>query len=282
MQGFNKSAPQTAVFIVNTKVASVGTPGGLKAAYDYRSFGEQVTLTETADKVTENFTGKEKDDETQLDYFGARYLDPMLGTWTSVDPKRQFASPYLYAGNGMNSVNIIDSDGNVVHVQKDGNNLHYTMYVKFTGDVSEKNVNTFIDSVEFFYTRKVGKYNITMNVVNDPDLAENTIEFVNKIGRSYAYTYPNRQEPNVVNNNCATVFMLNGGNGARSSIHESGHLMGMKDRYVEHDDGSWEVLNHFKGNIMGDKGDGLFPAQIDETLNKKSNIYENFDPWNDR
>ena len=98
MPGFNKSAPQTAVFIVNTKVASVGTPGGLKAAYDYRSFGEQVTLAETADKVTENFTGKEKDDETQLDYFGARYLDPMLGVWTSVDPKRQFASPYLYAG----------------------------------------------------------------------------------------------------------------------------------------------------------------------------------------
>ena len=138
MQGFNKSAPQTAVFIVNTKVASVGTPGGLKAAYDYRSFGEQVTLTETADKVTENFTGKsmqgecsenalvyfhcraagdcalrnERDDETQLNYFGARYLDPMLGMWTSVDPKRQFASPYLYAGNGYNPVNVVDPNGN--------------------------------------------------------------------------------------------------------------------------------------------------------------------------
>ena len=54
MQGFNKSAPQTAVFIVNTKVASGGTPGGLKVAYDYRAFGEQVTLKKSADKVTEN------------------------------------------------------------------------------------------------------------------------------------------------------------------------------------------------------------------------------------
>ena len=85
--------------------------GGVKAAYDYRSFGEQVTLAETADKVTENFTGKEKDDETQLDYFGARYLDPMLGMWTSVDPARQFASPYLYAGNGVNPVNGVDGSG---------------------------------------------------------------------------------------------------------------------------------------------------------------------------
>ena len=89
-----------------------GTSGGLKAAYDYRSFGEQIELTSpSTGKVTENFTGKEKDDETELNYFGARYLDPMLGMWTSVDPARQFASPYLYAGNGVNPVNGVDPDG---------------------------------------------------------------------------------------------------------------------------------------------------------------------------
>ena len=86
----------------------------MKAAYDYRSFGEQVTLAESADKVTENFTGKEKDDETELNYFGARYLDPMLGVWTSVDPMRQFSSPYLYAGNGYNPVNAIDPDRDIL------------------------------------------------------------------------------------------------------------------------------------------------------------------------
>ena len=57
-------------------------------------------------------SGSGRDDETELDYFGARYLDPMLGMWTSVDPMRQFASPYLYAGNGMNPVNVVDPDGN--------------------------------------------------------------------------------------------------------------------------------------------------------------------------
>ena len=95
---------------------TTGTASGpeLKHAYDYRSFGEQIDLTKRNDKVTENFTGKEKDDETELNYFGARYLDPMLGMWTSVDPKRQFASPYLYAGNGMNPVNVVDPDGNRV------------------------------------------------------------------------------------------------------------------------------------------------------------------------
>ena len=92
-----------------------GTSGGLKAAYDYRSFGEQIELTTPpTGKVTENFTGKELDDETQLDYFGARYLDPMLGMWISVDPARQFASPYLYVGNGVNPVNAKDEKGNYI------------------------------------------------------------------------------------------------------------------------------------------------------------------------
>ena len=85
-----------------------------KAAYDYRAFGEMLELTPPATgKVTENFTGKEHDDEIALNYFGARYLDPMLGMWISVDPKRQFSSPYLYAGNGYNPVNAIDPDGNI-------------------------------------------------------------------------------------------------------------------------------------------------------------------------
>jgi RHS repeat-associated protein len=69
-------------------------------------------LSPPTGKVTENFTGKEHDDEIALDYFGARYLDPMLGMWISVDPMRQFSSPYLYAGNGYNPVNVVDPDGN--------------------------------------------------------------------------------------------------------------------------------------------------------------------------
>ncbi len=83
--------------------------GEAKAAYDYRAFGEQVNLMpHDLDKVTE----KEHDEEIKLNYFGARYLDPMLGMWISVDPARQFSSPYLYAGNGMNPLSHYDANGN--------------------------------------------------------------------------------------------------------------------------------------------------------------------------
>ena len=84
--------------------------GSLKAAYDYRAFGEQVDLTVPADKVTETFTGKELDDETDLGYFGARYLDQMLGSWVSADAKRQHYSPYTYGSN--NPIVRVDPDGN--------------------------------------------------------------------------------------------------------------------------------------------------------------------------
>lgn len=109
---------------------TTGTASGpeLKHAYDYRSFGEQIDLTKRNDKVTENFTGKEKDDETELNYFGARYLDPMLGMWISVDAKRQFASPYLYVGNGYNPINGVDGDGNVWETA-------YTYYTNIMGTV---------------------------------------------------------------------------------------------------------------------------------------------------
>ena len=100
-------------------------------------FGEQVDLEQKGDKVTENFTGKcpqgeccentlvyfhcraaghstlrqERDDETELNYFGARYLDPMLGLWISVDAYREFWNSYAY-GPG-SPVNGYDGDGNV-------------------------------------------------------------------------------------------------------------------------------------------------------------------------
>ena len=84
---------------------------GLEHAYEYRSYGEMAELTSSADKVTENFTGKERDDETGLSYHEARYLDPMLGVWISVDPKRFFNSPYLYMGNGYNPIKFADLNG---------------------------------------------------------------------------------------------------------------------------------------------------------------------------
>ncbi|HOU99351.1 MAG TPA: RHS repeat-associated core domain-containing protein [Bacteroidales bacterium] len=58
------------------------------------------------------FTGKERDEETGYDYFGARYYDSDLSQWLSVDPMsdvRPNISPYVYCQN--NPVGRIDPNG---------------------------------------------------------------------------------------------------------------------------------------------------------------------------
>jgi len=58
------------------------------------------------------FTGKERDSETNYDYFGARYYDPKIGRFLSVDPMthmRASLTPYNYVQN--NPLRRIDHKG---------------------------------------------------------------------------------------------------------------------------------------------------------------------------
>jgi RHS repeat-associated protein len=71
-----------------------GADGGVKARHDYLPFGEEIGLSggRTAsqgyvvDNVRQKFTQKERDVETGLDYFGARYYASTQGRFTSADP----------------------------------------------------------------------------------------------------------------------------------------------------------------------------------------------------
>jgi len=56
-----------------------------------------------------SFTGYETDSESGLQYAGARFYDPELGMFLSLDPARQFANPYSYTGG--NPVNLVDPTG---------------------------------------------------------------------------------------------------------------------------------------------------------------------------
>lgn len=58
------------------------------------------------------FNGKELDEETGFYYYGARYYDPKISLWLSIDPlaeKLPHASPYAYCLN--NPINAVDPDG---------------------------------------------------------------------------------------------------------------------------------------------------------------------------
>src|SRR5579864_1498051 len=92
-----------------------GDPDG--GTSDYYPFGGERPITTGGVNVPFKFTGKERDSETGLDNFGARYNssqfgrfmspdDPFVG-WDQYDP--QSLNAYAYVRN--NPLNMVDDDG---------------------------------------------------------------------------------------------------------------------------------------------------------------------------
>jgi RHS repeat-associated protein len=95
--------------------------------HDYLPFGEELTVgqglrTNTigygADNVRQKFTQKERDSETGLDYFGARYYGSAQGRFTSADPLnielRRLGDPQqlnLYSYTRNNPLRLTDPTG---------------------------------------------------------------------------------------------------------------------------------------------------------------------------
>ncbi|SHH92619.1 RHS repeat-associated core domain-containing protein [Fibrobacter sp. UWH9] len=246
--------------------ADVADLGEVKKAYDYRSFGEQIDLiADAGDKVTENFTGKEKDDETELNYFGARYLDPMLGLWISVDPARQFSSPYLYVGNGMNPISSIDPDGNAAIIEKNGNNVHAIVPVTYEGKLNDNRLHEAIQQVVAdAFNHKIGKYNLTVDVVKyNPNIHKNVNNNITlTVGRGEMCS-------SYGGGSCAHLGALPG----EASInikdrhgiaHEFGHLLGLDEKYRAKYMEDGLPYKGYKGNLMGDGGFSLTESQVEE------------------
>jgi RHS repeat-associated protein len=85
----------------------------------YAGIGPRTTATGyTGDNVRQKFTQKERDNETGLDFFGARYYASTQGRFTSVDPvalklkhlnNPQDLNRYSYVAN--NPLVFFDPDG---------------------------------------------------------------------------------------------------------------------------------------------------------------------------
>ena len=106
-----------------------GTAPVVLSRHDYLPFGQEIEpsrgnrnavsgyTADLADGPTQKFTGKERDSESRLDYFGARYFGGAGGRFTSVDPENAGADPIdPQSWNGYSYVlnmplNLIDPTG---------------------------------------------------------------------------------------------------------------------------------------------------------------------------
>ena len=84
-------------------------------SYDPEPWGLLMPGRTLGSGTKEGFTGKERDAESGLDYFGARLYMPAIARWTSLDPlaeKHPEWSPYNYVLN--NPIVLLDPDGRQV------------------------------------------------------------------------------------------------------------------------------------------------------------------------
>lgn len=100
----------------STRVVTDGS-GVEQARYAYYPYGEIYRPSPlrgeewVEGKSSYLYTGKERDTETNLYYYGARYYDPQLGRFLSIDPLNIVTfDSYTYAQN--NPIDYIDVDGN--------------------------------------------------------------------------------------------------------------------------------------------------------------------------
>ena len=105
----------------------------------YAGFGESIIdVSSTHFATPYRFTGQEQDAETGLYNYGARYYDPKISRFLSVDPLAdQFPgwSPYNYTLN--NPINMIDPDGRAPDWIKQNNDDGSVTYIAEQGDSAE-------------------------------------------------------------------------------------------------------------------------------------------------
>lgn len=84
----------------------------LIAAYDYDAWGYSLREWKSGDDTKYRFTGKERDNETNYDYFGARYYDARIGRWGGVEPfLDKNISKSTYAYSSLNPISRLDLNG---------------------------------------------------------------------------------------------------------------------------------------------------------------------------
>jgi RHS repeat-associated protein len=108
------ACPPCFTFWRGTIRVTVDASGNVSSYNDFYPYGmtmESRTGVTSAD-ARYKFTGKERDQETNYDYFGARYYDARIARWLQVDPlagEYPAEAPYVYCAD--NPLALVDATG---------------------------------------------------------------------------------------------------------------------------------------------------------------------------
>jgi RHS repeat-associated protein len=123
--------------------------GGILTRHDYYPYGKE--WNEPPSNDTRRFTGKERDTETELDYFGARYYGAGIAIFTAVDPAMtsdanvvdpQRWNRYMYGRSS--PLRFVDSTGLVLELVGDNKEASFALIQRMVGT----------QGAELLYTRQ--------------------------------------------------------------------------------------------------------------------------------
>jgi len=149
------------------------------------------------------FNGKEKDWETGNHYYGARYYDPKLSVWLSVDPlasKFHNLSPYNFVEN--NPLMMIDPDGRGPWIYDQLEDGTYQRRKVEENDGGE-NFHTYHnnDGTTSYYDQKAG----TFVTVNNSETKQKLANYIATVARRREAVKKTREVINNIGDGIATV-----------------------------------------------------------------------------
>ncbi|MEP3653900.1 MAG: RHS repeat-associated core domain-containing protein [Litorimonas sp.] len=244
-------------------------PNGIvKASLSFKPFGEEIGTSSGTDSM--GFTGHIKDTDTGLNYMQARYYDPVIGRFLSIDPVTAldggsgYFNRYSYAFN--NPINNQDSTGEYVEgtVSPSGNNVSLVVPLQRGPNVSEVAFMRVVRGANQ-WAGTYGKYNVTVDVVlrSDTKGPTNTVRSRPGVGR--AFVSGGRRD--------VTLYRTSAG---ETPKHEVGHLFGLPDKYLDVIQDGKVVGSRAKPgtdgatNIMG-LGSSITEADITAIIENKGN-----------
>ncbi|WP_179091330.1 RHS repeat domain-containing protein [[Flexibacter] sp. ATCC 35208] len=261
----------------------------MSSSQEYYPFGMLMPGRQSGGVYRYGFNGQENDNEVkgegnQVD-FGERMYDSRIGRFLSIDPLvKQYPdnSPYLFALNS--PLIYIDNQGEDARVSiirnKDGSGvIKIQTVVHIDGRNLNRNAN-----LPYYYNER-GKESFKSGKYSDGNGKVWRIEFdvkyvysgIQQFGKGDNYALVDNKNTNIDKDGRSitlgnTVYMNSRGQYA-DMTHETGHLLGLTDRYssfyyMYSETGNERFtgfLPHdgFENNLMGGRGKELNQAQYD-------------------
>jgi RHS repeat-associated protein len=250
---------------------AINSKSEIISAQDFDAWGYKMDGRKfSADESKYKFTSKERDIETDFDYFGARYYDARIGRWEGMEPKQDKYikySPYGYVLN--NPIKMIDIGGNDGKVIIDNSaktiEIHvknyYTQSDKFLfplSDVKKDRLLGYVNNAQEKWNKAAdGKtfsskdkqysgYSVKFIVTAEPVNSGSLNWMVSSDPGSNAVfsrsvwkdSEGNKKKTVSAGTNLSDFAIYDFGNkkgedSPNTGTHEIGHLMGLADDYVE-------------------------------------------------